>query len=87
MEVAIKKTPGWGDGDGGKKTLGSPESAERGYLGKLLPDGLHLGGEAYEVLWELVRGEFDIPLPGEGTYGYAYPEWRFAPWETKMEAN
>lgn len=79
MEVAVAKTPGW---DGAKKgLLGSPDSGERGYLEKLLPDGLHLSGEAYKVLWELVRGELDVP--DEGSAGYTYPEWRLAPWEKK----
>lgn len=83
MEVAVAKTPGW---DVTKsKVLGSPGSGQRGYLEKLLPDGLHLSGEAYQVLWELVKGEFEIPWPGEGTAGYSYPEWRTAPWETKKE--
>lgn len=78
MEVAVAKTPGWA----GKGVLGSPESGERGYLEKLLPDGLHLSGEAYEVLWRLVRGQLDVPPEGSAA-GYAYPEWRLAPWEKK----
>lgn len=86
MEVAVAKTPGWGAGAGagaGAAVLGSLESGERGYLANLLPDGLHLSGEAYRVLWDLVRGELDVPAPGEGTAGYAYPAWTVAPWEKK----
>lgn len=76
MDLAIEKTPGW---DGSKKEeLGSLESGERGYLPNLLPDGLHLSGEAYRVFWGLVSKEIDVPE--EGAADYVWPEWRVAEW-------
>lgn len=79
IDVAVAKTPGW-ETDDPRGSLGSLESGERGYLEKLLPDGLHLSGEAYEVLWELVRREITIPAAEEGSALYRYPEWRLAQW-------
>lgn len=83
----MAKTPGWSQGRGQEgKVLGSPASGERGYLEKLLPDGLHLSGESYKVLWDLVRGEIDSLQQSDPTQatGYAYPEWRDAPWEEEL---
>lgn len=83
MGVALEKTPGWSNGNVEGKVLGSPECGERGYLEKLLPDGLHLSGESYKVLWDLVRSEIDSLQSDqnkEGATGYAHPEWRDAPW-------
>lgn len=76
MDLAVEKTPGWDGSKGG--VLGSLESGERGYLPNLLPDGLHLSGEAYRVFWELVRKE--IVVPAEGLEGFVWPEWRVAEW-------
>lgn len=75
MNYAVEKTPGW---DESKGVLGTLESRERGYLPHLLPDGLHLSGEAYRVLWDLVKSEIDVPV--EGYAGYVWPEWRTAEW-------
>lgn len=82
LAVAERETPGWagsgaGAGGGERPALGSLEAGQRGYLETLLPDGLHLSGEGYRVLWELVRGHIEV---GEGAEGYAHPEWRLAPW-------
>lgn len=71
MDLAVKKTPGW---DGSKGVLGSLDSGERGYLPKLLPDGLHMSGEAYRVFWDLVKREIDVPEQS------VWPEWRVAEW-------
>lgn len=78
MDCAVSKTPGW---DGSKGVLGSLESGERGYLPHLLPDGLHLSGEAYAILWELVKKEINVPATGAS--GFAWPEWRVAEWLKK----
>lgn len=75
MDLAVEKTPGW---DGTKGVLGSLESGKRGYLPNLLPDGLHMSGEAYKVLWGLVKSEFDVPVKGNA--GYTWPEWKVAEW-------
>lgn len=80
MEVAVGNTPGW---EVGQPPLGSIEGGQRGYLEKLLPDGLHLSGEAYKVLWGLVEGEIEPRYPSESSEGYVYPEWRQAPWLKK----
>lgn len=77
MEYAVARTPGWEDG-GKKGVLGDPESGEKGYLEKLLPDGLHLSGEAYRVIWGLVEKEIEVPA--DGGEGYVFPEWKEAEW-------
>lgn len=78
MEYAAARTPGWKERDDGV-LLGSAESGVRGHFEKLLPDGLHLSGEAYEVLWRLVEQEIEIP-EGESVEGYVFPKWREAEW-------
>lgn len=78
MDLAVEKTPGWAGRSNGGVLLGSLESGERGYLPNLLPDGLHLSGEAYRVFWDLVSKEIDVPA--EGHEGYMWPEWRVAEW-------
>ncbi|KAK1660048.1 SGNH hydrolase-type esterase domain-containing protein [Colletotrichum godetiae] len=53
--------------------LGHP-GGERGGLEVLIPDGLHLGGEGYRVLFELVKphiGPFD-----QSREDYRYPDWK-----------
>ncbi|KUI65055.1 hypothetical protein VM1G_01117 [Cytospora mali] len=77
MDHAIANTPGW---DASLPPLGSVEGGRRGYLEKLLPDGLHMSGEAYRVLWALVEREIEPQFPNQDTVGYVYPEWREAPW-------
>lgn len=73
MEVATAKTPGW---EVGQPPLGSVEGGRRGYLEALLPDGLHLSGEAYRILWGLVETEIEPRFPNQNAEGYVYPEWR-----------
>jgi lysophospholipase L1-like esterase len=80
MDRAIEKTPGF-DPAGGK-TLGDPASGTRGYLGHLLPDGLHMSGESYRVLFDLVRPHIGSEWAGtleEDRVGYVLPDWRSAP--------
>ncbi|KAK3333651.1 SGNH hydrolase-type esterase domain-containing protein [Cercophora scortea] len=80
MDVAIKKTPGF-DPHGPK--LGDPESGVRGYLEKLLPDGLHLSPESYRVFYDLVRPLVGSEWAGssdDDKVGWVLPEWRVAPW-------
>lgn len=76
-DYAIANTPGW---DASQPPLGSVEGGRRGYLEKLLPDGLHMSGEAYWVLWRLVERKIEPQFPSQDTVGYVYPEWREAPW-------
>lgn len=75
MDVAVEKTPGW---DGSKGVLGSLDSGERGYLPNLLPDGLHMSGEAYKVFWDLLKEEIDVPE--DWSAQFVWPEWRVAEW-------
>ncbi|KAF3770531.1 SGNH hydrolase [Cryphonectria parasitica EP155] len=80
IDRATASTPGW---DVSQPPLGSLEGARRGYLEQLLPDGLHLSGEAYRVLWGLVEAEIEPRFPNEGPEGYVFAEWKSAPWEEK----
>jgi lysophospholipase L1-like esterase len=76
-DEAAARTPGWTPGKG--KLLGTPESGQRGALEQLLPDGLHLSGEAYEVFFRLVVphvGAEWAGLPAEDRTGYLLPDWK-----------
>lgn len=81
MDRAVAKTPGF---DPIKcKPLGDPECGLRGYLEHLLPDGLHMSGESYQVFFDLVKGHIGAEWAGtdeEDRVGYVLPEWRYAPW-------
>ncbi|KAJ2988982.1 hypothetical protein NUW58_g3698 [Xylaria curta] len=67
MEKAISMTP---DYDPSGPPLGYPEG-KRGALERLLPDGLHMSGEAYKVLFDIVKPHIKLP----NDY-YVFPEWR-----------
>ncbi|GAW22304.1 hypothetical protein ANO14919_118400 [Xylariales sp. No.14919] len=67
MEKAISMTP---DYDPSGPPLGYPEG-KRGALEQLLPDGLHMSGEAYKVLFDIVKPHVSLP----DDY-YVYPDWR-----------
>jgi lysophospholipase L1-like esterase len=77
MDHAVANTPGW---DASQPPLGSAAGGRRGYLERLLPDGLHMSGEAYRVLWALVEPEIEPRFPNDNTEGYVWPVWREAPW-------
>ncbi|KAL1854348.1 hypothetical protein Daus18300_011534 [Diaporthe australafricana] len=77
MDHAVANTTGW---DASQPPLGTPAGGRRGYLEKLLPDGLHMSGEAYRVLWGLVEAEIEPRFPNADTEGYVWPGWREAPW-------
>ncbi|KAI1197364.1 SGNH hydrolase [Nemania serpens] len=68
MEKAISLTP---DYDPSGPPLGYTEGGKRGALEQLLPDGLHMSGEAYRVLFDIVKPH--ITLPNDF---YVYPDWR-----------
>ncbi|KAI0389254.1 SGNH hydrolase [Xylariaceae sp. FL0594] len=68
MEKAISLTP---DYDPSGPPLGYPEGGKRGALEQLLPDGLHLSGEAYKVFFDLVKQHISLP---EGDF--VHPDWR-----------
>ncbi|TLD20360.1 hypothetical protein PspLS_08382 [Pyricularia sp. CBS 133598] len=79
MDVAVAKTPGF-YGVGGAM-LGDPGCGLCGHLENLLPDGLHMSGEAYQVFYDAVRPHIipEIATLGDGE-GHVLPEWRVAPW-------
>ncbi|KAI0406704.1 SGNH hydrolase-type esterase domain-containing protein [Xylaria palmicola] len=67
MEKAISLTP---DYDASGPPLGYTEG-KRGALEQLLPDGLHMSGEAYRVFFDIVKPHITLP----DDY-YVYPDWR-----------
>lgn len=78
MDHAVTNTTGW---DASQPPLGSAGAGgRRGYLEQLLPDGLHMSGEAYRVLWGLIEAEIQPRFPNENTEGYVWPGWRDALW-------
>ncbi|CAK7223498.1 hypothetical protein SEUCBS140593_005256 [Sporothrix eucalyptigena] len=78
MDLAISRTAGFDPKSG--VVLGDEAGGQRGYLANLLTDGLHLSGEGYRVFFEELRPHIDPPNPRETMEGWAYPEWRVAPW-------
>ncbi|KAI2630685.1 SGNH hydrolase [Hypoxylon sp. NC1633] len=70
MDKAISLTPK-GDASGPPLPLGYP-GGQRGALEKLLPDGLHMSGEAYQVFYDIVKSHIG-PFP-EGKA--VFPDWR-----------
>ncbi|KAI3337459.1 SGNH hydrolase [Xylariaceae sp. AK1471] len=69
MEKAISMTP---DYDPSGPPLGYPEGGKRGALEQLLPDGLHMSGEAYRVLFDIVKPHITLPPDNY----YVFPDWR-----------
>lgn len=77
MEEAIKMAPN--DYQVGGPWLGSPENGKQGGLDALLPDGLHLSGDAYRVLYRLLIphvGQEWMNLDEDDRAGYLFPDWR-----------
>ncbi len=72
MDLAVAKTPGFDASSGG--LLGDPATGQRGHLEHLLPDGLHMSGEAYRKLFEIVLPHIEPAHPS------VLAEWRDAPW-------
>lgn len=80
MDTAISKTPGF---DSSGPALGDPESGMRGYLEHLLPDGLHLSPESYQIFFDLLKqhvGSEWAGTPEADRVAYVLPDWRDAPW-------
>lgn len=73
MDVAIAKAPD--NYQPGGPWLGSPENGNQGGLDQLLPDGLHMGGEAYRILYEALKPHIGYKVSGDKE-GYVYPDWR-----------
>lgn len=84
MDTAIAETPGFDPKLG--LALGDPEGGLRGHLEHLLPDGLHMSGEAYRVFYEAVKPHFGSEwagTPDEDRVAYVLPDWKVAPWLEK----
>lgn len=76
MEAAIALTPE--DYQAGGPWLGSPENGKAGGLDHLLPDGLHMNGDAYRVLYEQIWphiGREWSDVPGRNSTGFLFPDW------------
>ncbi|KAL2888310.1 GDSL esterase/lipase [Ceratocystis lukuohia] len=54
--------------------LGDPKCGRRGGLETLLPDGLHMNGDAYRVFFDLLK--VHLPQPDEDKSDYVFPAWR-----------
>jgi len=77
MDEAVKETRGF---DAASGTLGDPKtSGQRGYLEKLLPDGLHMSGKAYEIFYKAIEPHIEPQHPNLTVDGFVLPEWRSAP--------
>lgn len=77
MNKAIELSPA--EYQPGGPLLGTPENGKQGGLDSLLPDGLHMSGEAYKVLLREVLphvGQEFAGLPEDDRTGYVYPDWR-----------
>lgn len=76
MDRAAELTPGFEEGGA---RLGTPECGRQGGLETLLYDGLHMGGEAYKVLYGLVSPIVEegwADEPEEKRVGYVFPDWK-----------
>lgn len=77
MDRAIEMAPH--DYQSGGPWLGSPENGKQGGLDVLLPDGLHMNGEAYQILYELVKPHIGPHWTGNPELDrgeYVLPDWR-----------
>ncbi|KFH48994.1 hypothetical protein ACRE_001840 [Hapsidospora chrysogenum ATCC 11550] len=74
MDKAISMAPD--DYQPGGPWLGCPENGKAGGLTTLLPDGVHMNGDAYRVFFDTIRphvGKEWEDLPHEE--GWVYPGW------------
>ncbi|KAI5465611.1 SGNH hydrolase-type esterase domain-containing protein [Mariannaea sp. PMI_226] len=77
LDKAIEMSPG--DYQPGGPPLGSPENGKSGALNELLPDGLHMGGLAYKVFFDILVphiGQEWQNLADDDFTGYVYPHWK-----------
>lgn len=74
MDEAAARTPGWTATPGGP-LLGTFASGQRGALEQLLPDGLHMSGEAYEVFFRAVVPHIGTEWTDDRA-GYLLPDWK-----------
>ncbi|KAJ4200719.1 hypothetical protein NW767_007338 [Fusarium falciforme] len=68
-----------GDYTPGGPLLGSPENGKQGGLDVLLPDGLHMGGQGYQIFYDALLPHIGKEWKGlgeEDRTGWAIPDWR-----------
>ena len=69
MDEAVAMTPGF---VAGGPVLGSPECGQQGGLAELLPDGLHMSGQAYKVFYRAIEPHIET---WEELDGFVFPGW------------
>ncbi|KAF4121241.1 GDSL-like Lipase/Acylhydrolase [Geosmithia morbida] len=75
MDKAIAMSPD--DYQPGGPWLGSPENGKAGGLDTLLPDGLHMNGEAYRIFFDIIRPHIGKEWEGlPPNAGYVFPSWQ-----------
>lgn len=73
MGEAISMSPE--DYQPGGPWLGSPENGKQGGLAKLLPDGLHMGGQAYRVFFDEIKAHIGQDIKADDRTDYILPDW------------
>ena len=75
MDKAISMTPN--DYQPGGPWLGTPQNGKAGGLEDLLPDGLHMSGEAYRAFWEAISPHLGQEWEGKAADAdFVYPTWQ-----------
>lgn len=74
MGEAISMSPE--DYQPGGPWLGSPENGKQGGLDKLLPDGLHMGGQGYRVFFDEIKAHIGQNIKPDDRTDYIIPDWR-----------
>lgn len=74
MGEAISMSPE--DYQPGGPWLGSPENGKQGGLAKLLPDGLHMGGQGYRVFFDEIKAHIGQDINPDDRTDYIIPDWR-----------
>lgn len=74
MGEAISMSPE--DYQPGGPWLGSPENGKQGGLAKLLPDGLHMGGQGYRVFFDEIKAHIGQDIKPDDRTDYIIPDWR-----------
>ena len=75
MDKAISMTPNDYHPDG--PWLGTPQNGKAGGLHDLLPDGLHMSGEAYRAFFEAISPHLTQEWEGKPfDAGFVYPTWQ-----------
>ncbi|KHN99531.1 GDSL Lipase/Acylhydrolase family protein [Metarhizium album ARSEF 1941] len=77
MDKAISMAPN--DYKTGGPWLGSRDNGNQGGLDHLLPDGLHMSGDAYRIFYDELKGFIGqewVNLADDDRTGYVFPDYR-----------